>query len=91
VDLLLRLVHRLDRRSGPTEIDLPRWSLYRCVAEDRFDLRSTCPQLDPPKRDLHRWVRSVVGPATATELVERVGSLPDFYRQYFVERPDLRP
>jgi hypothetical protein len=75
---------------GPTDTGVPRWALFHCVAEDRFDSRSVCPQLDPSNGDLLRWSTSVVGSATATSLVESVGSCLPFYRQYFAERPDLR-
>jgi hypothetical protein len=75
---------------GPTDIDLPQWSLYHCITADRFDSRSVCPQLEPSNRNLLRWITSVVGPAIATQLLESVGSVPDFYRHYFAERPDLR-
>jgi hypothetical protein len=75
---------------GPTDTGVPRWALFHCVAEDRFDSRSVCPQLNPSNGDLLRWSTSVVGSATATSLVESVGSCFPFYHQYFAERPDLR-
>ncbi len=75
---------------GPADIPLPRWSLFHCVAEDHFDSRSVCPQLNPSDHDLHRWASSTVGSVTATLLLESVGSCLAFYRQYFAERPDLR-
>jgi hypothetical protein len=75
---------------GPTDIQRPQWSLFHCVTENRFDGRSICPELNPSHHDLLRWTTSVVGPATATLLLESVGSCLDFYRQYFAERPDLR-
>lgn len=75
---------------GPADVPLPRWSLFHCVTEDRFDARSICPALIPSNLDLLRWSTSVVGPATATLLLDAVGSSFAFYRQYFAERPDLR-
>jgi hypothetical protein len=75
---------------GPADTHRPRWSLFHCVTEDGFDARAICPQLNPSNRDLLRWSTSVVGPATASLLLESVGSCLDFYRQYFAERPDLR-
>jgi hypothetical protein len=75
---------------GPADFESPRWSLFHCVAEDRFDFRSVCPVLDPSDRELLRWSKSVVGLGVATLLVESIGSCQHFYRQYFAERPDLR-
>lgn len=75
---------------GPADIHLPRWSLFHCPAEDRFDSHFLCPQLNPSDQDLHRWTSSAVGSGTATLLLESVGSCLAFYRQYFAERPDLR-
>lgn len=75
---------------GPVDIHGPRWSLFHCVDEDRFDSRSICPALNPSNRDLLRWSTSIVGPDTATLLIESVGSCREFYGQYFAERPDLR-
>lgn len=75
---------------GPISHDLPRWSLFHCVAEDRFDGRVVCPHLNPLNSDLLRWSSSVVGPAVSGDLLESVGSCFGFYRQYFAERPDLR-
>ncbi len=75
---------------GPADIQGPRWSLFHCVTEGRFDTRSIFPQLNPSNRDLLRWSTSVVGPAVASLLVESVGSCIAFYCQYFAERPDLR-
>jgi hypothetical protein len=75
---------------GPTDASLPQWSLFHCVTEDRFDARTICPHLNPSNQDLHRWGSSTVGSATATLLIQSVGSCITFYRQYFAERPDLR-
>ena len=75
---------------GPGDFQQARWSLFHCVAEDRFDSRSSCPQLKPSNTDLLRWSSSVVGVETALPLLESVGSCLHFYRQYFAERPDLR-
>jgi len=75
---------------GPIRQDLPRWSLFHCVAEDRFDSRVVCPHRDPSSPDLFRWSRSIVGPAVSGDLLGSVGSCFGFYRQYFAERPDLR-
>ena len=75
---------------GPVDIPSPRWSLFHTVDAARFDSRSVCRHLNPSNRDLLRWCTSVVGPATATLLLESVGWCDDFYEQYFAERPDLR-
>jgi hypothetical protein len=75
---------------GPISHDLPRWSLFHCVAEGRFDTRVVCPHLYPSNPDLFRWSRSVVGPAVSSDLLASVGSCFGFYRRYFAERPDLR-
>jgi hypothetical protein len=75
---------------GPISHDLPRWSLFHCVTEDRFDARVVCPHLYPSNPDLLRWSSSVVGPGVSGVLLESVGSCFRFYRRYFAERPDLR-
>ncbi len=75
---------------GPAGIELPLWSLFRCVTEDRFDYHTVYSHLNPSNQDLHRWASSAVGSVTATLLLESVGSCIAFYRQYFAERPDLR-
>jgi hypothetical protein len=36
----------------PIGHDLPRWSLFHCVAGDRFDARFVFPHLYPPNPDL---------------------------------------
>jgi len=75
---------------GPIRHDLPRWSLFHCAAEDRFDARVVCPHLYPSNSDLLRWSSSVVGPPVSGDLLKSVGSCFGFYRRYFAERPDLR-
>jgi hypothetical protein len=75
---------------GPIRHDLPRWSLFHCVADDRFDARVVCPHLYPSNPDLLRWSSSVVGLAVSSNLLESVGSCFGFYRLFFAERPDLR-
>jgi hypothetical protein len=75
---------------GPIGHDLPRWSLFHCVAEDRFDVRVVCPHSYPSSPDLFRWSRSVVGSAVAGDLLDTVGSCFGFYRRYLADRPDLR-
>src|ERR1700722_2158202 len=45
---------------GPIRHDLPRWSLFHCVAEDRYDARVVFPHLYPTSPDLFRWSRSIV-------------------------------
>jgi hypothetical protein len=75
---------------GPTEVARPRWSLFHCVADGRFDVRSVFPEVTPSNDALLGWGSSVVGLDTAAALLDSVGSFPDFYRQYFDERPDLR-
>jgi hypothetical protein len=75
---------------GPTGTHLPRWSLFHRVAKDRFDSHSVFPHPHPSDNELRRWTESIVGEATATVLLESVGSCAEFYQQYFAERPDLR-
>ncbi len=75
---------------GPSSIQFPRWSLLRRVSEDRFASHSVFPHPHPSDEELRRWTASIVGAATATLLLESVGSCLDFYRQYFAERPDLQ-
>ena len=75
---------------GPVGTDVPSWSLFRCVTEERFVSRVACPHAFPLDRALLRWTTSAVGPATATLLLETVGSCVEFYYRYFTERPELR-
>jgi hypothetical protein len=75
---------------GPVDIHVTRWSLLHCVGEDSFDARWVYPAVDPANAELLRWCTSIVGSATATSLLESVGSCRHFYCQYFAERPDLR-
>jgi hypothetical protein len=44
---------------GPIRHDLPRWSLFHCAAEGRFDARVVCPHLCPSNPDLFRWSRAI--------------------------------
>jgi hypothetical protein len=76
---------------GPIRHDLPRWSLFHCVAEDRFDARVVCAHFYPSSPDLFRWSRSIVGPAVSGDLLESVGSCVAFYRQYFADRKGNGP
>jgi hypothetical protein len=75
---------------GPIRRGIPRWSLFHCVTDDRFDARVDFPHPCPSDRDLLGWSTSVVGPVLSVDLLESVGSCSVFYRQYFSERPDLR-
>jgi hypothetical protein len=75
---------------GPISHDIPRWSLFYCVAEGSFDARIVCPHLYASSPDPFRWSRAVVGPAVSGDLLANVGSCVGFYRRYLAERPDLR-
>jgi hypothetical protein len=75
---------------GPISHNIPRWSLFHCVAEGRFDARIVCPHLYPSSPELFRWSRAVAGPAVSGDLLASVGSCFGFYRRYLAERPDLR-
>jgi hypothetical protein len=75
---------------GPVGTAIPRWWLFHCMTEDSVDSRRVFLHRNPSNHGLLRWTTSVVGQATATLLLERVGSCVDFYRRYFTERPDLQ-
>jgi hypothetical protein len=74
---------------GPIRNDVPRWSLFHCVEEGRFDDRVKCPHLYPSNPDLFRWSRSIVGSVLAGDLLDSVGSCFSFYQRSFADRPDL--